>query len=165
MASDWLPELPEHNVDANPRTNRAVCRTDRSGYEARTPRHAGPRFYSAKRSGTLPNVLSTVSVWIAGANERHGFAVTEHLPIPFGSLSGRCRGGTLERLTRGQPVLGQIERHGNKLADLAHGLPSGTKPDARRCTDDTRRTSPKPSVHIPKHGRIECEDDSWQKFR
>jgi hypothetical protein len=24
---------------------------------------------------------------------------------------------------------GQVERHGNKLADLAHGLPSGTKLD------------------------------------
>jgi hypothetical protein len=54
------------------------------------PRHTGPRFYSAKRSGTLPNVLSTVSVWIAGANERHGSGVTEQLPIPFGSLYGRC---------------------------------------------------------------------------
>jgi hypothetical protein len=78
-------------------------------------------------------------VWIAGANERHGSGVTEHLPIPFGSLYGRCWGGTLERLARDQPVLGQVERHGNKLADLAHGLPSGTKPDARRCPDDTRR--------------------------
>jgi hypothetical protein len=39
---------------------RAVCRTDCSGYEARTLGHTGPRFYSGKRSGTLPNVLSTV---------------------------------------------------------------------------------------------------------
>ena len=38
----------------------------------------------------------------------------------LGSLDGRCRGGTLERLARDQPVLGQVERHGYKLADLAH---------------------------------------------
>jgi hypothetical protein len=75
---------------------RAVCRTDCSGYEARTPRHTGLFWQTIWHAAEYPE-HGDASVWIAGANERHGSGVTEHLPIPFGSLYGRPLWPTLSR--------------------------------------------------------------------
>jgi len=46
----------------------------------------------------------------------------EYLPIASGSFYRRCGSGALEGLSRYQPLIGQIEWHGDELADVAHGV-------------------------------------------
>jgi hypothetical protein len=62
------------------------------------------------------------SFGIAGADDRYGAGMAKYPPIALGALYCGRRAGALEGITCDQTVLGQIERHGDKISYLTHVL-------------------------------------------
>ena len=59
---------------------------------------------------------------IARAHERHRAGMTEHLPITLGVIDRGLRALAFEGFASDQTMVGQIDRHCEKLSEFSHRL-------------------------------------------